>query len=59
MLTHGMQLNEALGDVPCETMEYSMRQEQDMMVRVAERVAAAMARCAAPEVNQSLSVQDG
>jgi hypothetical protein len=38
------QLDEALGDVSYEGLDYSMRQEQEGVVRVAERVAAAMAR---------------
>jgi hypothetical protein len=37
-----VQLNEALGDVPFEDLEYNLRMEQDQALRVAERVAAAM-----------------
>lgn len=42
--TPTLQLNEVLGDTQCSGFEYSLRQEQDMVVRVAERVAAAMAK---------------
>lgn len=41
-----VQLNEALGDVPCEAVQkdFSLRGEQDQVLRVAERVMGAMAR---------------
>jgi hypothetical protein len=39
-----LQLNEALGDTPFEGIEYSIRMEQDQALRIAERVAAAMAK---------------
>ncbi len=39
------QLNEALCDNPSDKLDYSLRQEQDQILRVSERVLAAMARC--------------
>jgi hypothetical protein len=47
VLVHALlQLNEALGDVPFEAVQkdFSLRGEQDQMLRVAERVMGAMSK---------------
>jgi hypothetical protein len=39
-----MQVNEALSDQPAEKLEYSMRQEQEQVLRVGARIMACLAR---------------
>lgn len=39
-----LQLNDALADKPCETLDYSLKQEQERLLLVGQRIAKCMAR---------------
>lgn len=50
------QVNDALSDSPAETLDFSMRQEVDKILKIGARIAVCMSKCVHPRVLVSISM---
>ena len=54
MISSGIhaQVNEALSDSPTDTLDFSMRQEVDKILKIGARIAVCMSKCALTQLHE-------